>query len=125
MTNGKNKKFDLEERTAIFAECIIAFTKLISQNPINNPLITQIVKSGTSIGANYCEADNAESKKDFVHKIGICKKEAKETRYWVRIIAKANPEFQEKARILWQEASELLFIFNAIINKTNNQAKKI
>jgi len=121
MTNGKKEKYDLEERTAIFTESVIVFTKLIQRNPINDPLINQLVKAGTSIGANYCEADNAESRKDFIHKIGICKKEAKETRYWIRIIAKANEELSVKARPLWQEATELLFIFNAIINKTNNK----
>jgi four helix bundle protein len=74
MTNNKNNKYDLEERTAKFAEAITQFAKKIPENSITKPLITQLVKSGTSIGANYCEADDAESKKDFKHKIGICKK---------------------------------------------------
>ena len=86
-------------------------------------MISQIVRAGTSIGANYCEADNAESRQDFIHKIGICKKEAKETRYWVHIIANANPGLKEKARPLWQEASELLYIFNTIIRNTKNKSK--
>ena len=64
-----NKKWDLEERTAVFGEKIILFCRKISVDPITAPLITQLVKAGTSIGANYCEADDAESKKDFKHKI--------------------------------------------------------
>lgn len=120
MPNVKNPKYDLEERTAAFAETVIDLAKKIPKNAINNPIISQFVDSGTSIGANYCEADSAESKKDFEHKMGICKKEAKETRYWIRVIAKANPELKEIARPLWKEASELLLIFNAIIKKSRN-----
>lgn len=118
MSNDQKSKYDLEERTALFAEEIIVFARQIKRNPINEPIIIQFVKSGTSVGANYCEADCAESRKDFEHKLGICKKEAKETRYWLRIIAKANPELKEQARVLWKEANELLLIFNAIIKKS-------
>lgn len=119
MKNYKN--FDLEERTSKLAETIIEFCQLIPQNSITKPLITQLVKSGTSIGANYCEADSAESKKDFEHKMGICKKEAKETRYWLRIIAKACPELKERARIIWLEANELLLIFSTIIKNSKQK----
>ena len=73
------KKWDLEERTAKFGEDIIKFCKKVPRNPITTPLITQLVKAGTSVGANYCEADDAESKKDFRHKIGIVKKESRES----------------------------------------------
>ena len=118
MTNLKNPKiYNLEERTAVFGEEVIKFAKKIPQNPITNPLITQLVKSGTSIGANYCEADDAESKMDFKHKIGICKKESRETKHWFRMIAIAAPELKEEARKLWQEAKELNLIFNSINNK--------
>lgn len=72
-----NKKFDLEERTAKFGEDIIRFAKDLLKNDITRPIVAQIVKCGTSVGANYCEADDAESKKDFRHKIGICKKESR------------------------------------------------
>ena len=116
MTN--EKKYDLEERTALFGQSVIEFAELIPQNAITTTLIVQFVKSGTSIGANYCEADAAESRKDFEHKMGICKKEAKETRYWLRLIAKTCPEFKDKAEVLWNEAHELLLIFSAIIKKT-------
>jgi len=80
----------------LFGENIIDFVKTLPINPINSELIRQIVKSGTSIGANYMEADAAESKKDFRHKIAICKKEAKETKHWLRMIAKANQERKDK-----------------------------
>jgi len=117
MTNKlmSKSKYNLEERTAKLGEEIIKFAKKISKNAITLPLITQLIKAGTSIGANYCEADDAESKKDFQHKIGICKKEARETKHWLRMIAVSNPELKKEARRLWTEAKELNLIFNAII----------
>jgi four helix bundle protein len=117
MTNDKNSKFDLEERTARFGEEIIKFCKELPQNPISIPLINQLIKCGTSVGANYCEADDAESKQDFRHKIGICKKESRETKHFIRMIAVAIPEFKEKAKKHWLEAKELNLIFNSIYNK--------
>lgn len=116
MTNipiSKNK-YDLEERTAKFGEDIIKFAKKIPKDIIAIPLISQLVRSGTSVGANYCEADDAESGQDFKHKIGICKKEARESKHWLRMIAVTNPELKEEARKLWQEAKELNLIFNGI-----------
>ena len=119
-----NKKYDLEERTAKFGEEIIEYAKSIPKNLITNPLISQVVRSGTSIGANYMEADAAESKRDFRHKISLCKKESKETKHWLRMLAKANPDKLEKSRELWKEAQELTLIFSSIIrpNKTNKLA---
>ena len=112
---SKIKKYDLEERSARFGEEIIEFVKILSKNETNNVLIGQLVRSGTSLGANYMEADGAESKKDFYHKIAICKKEAKETKHWLRMIAKGNPDKIEECRRLWQEAQELTLIFSSII----------
>jgi len=111
------KKFDLEERTAKFGEAIIVFASQLPKNLINNRLISQLVDSGTSIGANYMEADAAESKRDFRHKIGICKKESKETKHWLRMIAKANPPKLVQCRRLWQEAQEFTLIFSSILRK--------
>lgn len=108
----------MEERTAKFGEEIIKFAKKIPENSVTKPLIPQLVKAGTSIGANYCEADDAEPKKDFKHKIGICKKEARETKHWLRMIVVAVPELKEEVRKLWQEAKELNLIFNAIIRSS-------
>ncbi len=109
--------YDLEERTARLGEAIIEFTKKIPQNSITIPLINQLVKSGTSVGANYCEADNASTKRDFVHKIGICKKESRETKHWLRMISKAAEQLREEAKVLGNEAQELNLIFASIINK--------
>ena len=107
-------RYDLEERTATFGERVIRFVKTLSQDSINNILVDQLVRSATSVGANYMEADGAESKRDFRHKISICKKEAKESRHWLRMIAKANPHLSERCRDLWREANELSLIFSAI-----------
>lgn len=115
---SKSKVFDLEERTAQFAEHIIDFTKSLPRNSITFPLITQLVRSGTSVGANYCEADDAESRKDFKHKIGISRKESRETMYWLRIIVRAVPESADRARPLAQEAKELNLIFSKIVRST-------
>jgi four helix bundle protein len=112
---NNKKKYDLEERTAQFGEAIIDFSKKLSMNLVNDPLIRQVVRSGTSIGANYMEADGAESKKDFRHKIAICKKEAKETKHWLRMIAKANPGSKEECEKLSREAQELTLIFSSIL----------
>jgi len=112
-----NKKFDLEERTAKFGENIIKFVKELPKNEITRPLINQLVKCGTSVGANYCEADDAESSRDFRHKIGISKKEARESKHFLRMIVVAVPETKEQARILWQEAKEINLILNAIYQK--------
>lgn len=115
---SNKKKYDLEERTAKFGEKIIDFAKKVPKNIVTIPLIGQLVRAGTSVGSNYCEADCAESKKDFEHKLGICKKEAKETKHWLRMIAKAVPELKIEARKLWQEANELNLIFTAIVKKS-------
>ena len=97
--NNQNK-FDLVERTALFGENIIEFCKTIKTNPITEPLVKQIVRSGTSIGANYCEANESNSKKDFRYKVTIARKEAKETMHWLRMIVKADPikEIDEKIK---------------------------
>ena len=97
------------------------FCKEIKQDNINKSILNQIVRSGTSIGANYCEADGAESGKDFRHKIAICKKEAKETKHWLKMITKANPEKIEECRIFWQEAQELTLIFSSILLSKNKK----
>jgi four helix bundle protein len=106
--------YDLEERTAQFGENVIDFALTIPRSPVAAPLIAQLVKSATSIGANYCEADDAESKKDFRHKIGLCRKESRETKYWFRMVARAVPSIKDAARLLWQEAHELHLIFSKI-----------
>jgi len=110
-------EYDLEERTAKFGEEVIKFCKRVPKNTVTAPLINQLVKAGTSVGANYCEADDAESKQDFRHKIGICKKESRESKHFIRMMVIAAPEVQEEARQLWQEAKELNLIFNTIYRR--------
>ncbi len=117
MANDKNPKYDLEERTANFGEDIIKFCQKMPKNEITKPIINQLVKCGTSVGANYCEADDAESGQDFRHKIGICKKESREAKHFLRMSAVAVPEMKDDARRLWLEAKELNLIFNSIYRK--------
>jgi four helix bundle protein len=95
--------FDLEERTARFGESVIASAKRIPVNPVTMPLMSQVVRAATSVGANYCEADEAESGKEFRYRIGVCKREARETKHQVRMIAAAQPELRDDGRIIWQE----------------------
>ena len=106
--------YDLEERTKAFSKTIIKIIKSIKINNINRSLISQLIRSATSVGANYCEANNASSKKDFRNKIFICKKEIQETKYWIEMIAETNPENKTNLRNVWQEAHELTLIFNKI-----------
>ena len=96
---------------------MIAFAKGIPRGRVDDTLVRQFVRSGTSVGANYCEADDAGSKKDFRYKISICKREARETKYWVRMIVSSQPQLKEKGKALWQEAKELHLIFAAILRK--------
>ncbi len=108
------KTYDLEERTAKFGEDIIDLCKRIPKMTVTMPLIDQLVRAGTSIGANYAEANGASSKKDFKNKIFICKKEAIETKYWLRMLAKAESSIADECRKLWKENHELTLIFSKI-----------
>jgi four helix bundle protein len=116
------KQFDLEKRTARFGEAVIAFAKTVSVSPITAPLIPQLVRAATSVGANYVEADDADSKKDFRFKIGLCRREAKETKHWLRMLLAAEPRLRETARPLWQEAKELNLIFSAIRRRLDERS---
>jgi four helix bundle protein len=109
-----HKKFDLEERTARFGEDIIIFCRSVKQDNITRSLTDQLIRSATSIGANYMEANGASSKKDFRNKIHICKKEAQETKHWLRMFATALPDRKDETRRLWQEVHELVLIFQKI-----------
>jgi four helix bundle protein len=116
--NGHERhEFDLEERTAKFGEAIVRFTKKIPRDPTNNRLIDQLVGCGTSVGANYCEASEKLSKRDFQCSIARCKKEAKETRFFLRMIAASEPSLADFARKLYREAKELHPIFASIYRK--------
>lgn len=114
--------YNLEERLARFAEKVIDLMKKLPQDAINFRMISQIVGSSGSAGANYNEANEAESKKDFIHKICIVKKELKETKHWLRLLAKANPDFTNNFRELWKENHELLLIFSKIIQSCKKKS---
>ena len=107
-------RYDLEERCAKFGESVIEFCKGVHLSVISTPLVGQLVRSGTSVGANYCEADDSSSKKSFKHCIGIRKREARESKYWLRMIVKAEPPMRDQAKPLWVEAKELHLIFSKI-----------
>lgn len=113
--------FDLEDRTAVFGQEIIKFCRSIKVDNITRPLLSQLVRSGTSVGANYCEANGASSKKDFRNKIHICKKEIQETKHWLRMISTADNSTKERARELWKEAEELTLIFGKIVSTLNKR----
>ena len=121
MSQFPNNKYDLEERTAKFGEQIIIFCKNLQQDSINRPIINQIIRSGTSVGANYMEANGAASKKDFRNKIYICKKEAQETKHWLRMMAQCNPEKKGELTLLWKECQELTLIFQKITSSLREQ----
>ena len=114
MNRGQNDSIWRSELRS-FGESIIAFCKCVPQNVITLPLIGQLVRSGTSIGANYCEADDSSSKKEFRYRIGVCKRESCESKHWLRMICAAVPELKADARPLWQEAKELHLIFARIL----------
>ena len=106
--------YDLEERTAKFGEAVIDLCKSVQQTPVTKPIITQLVKSATSIGANYMEANAASSKRDFKNKIFICKKEAQETKHWLRMLTRCIPDKKNEIKKLWKECQELTLIFQKI-----------
>ncbi|MDB5309806.1 MAG: hypothetical protein JWO38_4008 [Gemmataceae bacterium] len=121
---GGRNGFDLEERTARFGEEVIRVCRELPKTVITEPLIRQIVRSATSVGANYGEADDAVSRKEFRQKIGTCKKEARETKHWLRMIAAADPDHAERSRTLWREANELHMIFASIFRKVSTKKPK-
>ena len=114
------KQFDLIDRTTNFAIKIISFVKRIPLNPYTRPIIDQLIRSGTSIGANYAEADETNSRRDFINKISIAKKETKETRYWLQLIISTPGLVKAEAEDLQREARELNLIFGAIIRNSKS-----
>ena len=117
MTNDGNdqRPFDLEERTARFGEAVIDLLRTLPRGPVSDPLISQLVRSATSVGANYCEADDACTKKEFRKSTGYCRRESRESKHWLRMIARAIPDRAVECRPLWQEAKELNLIFSRIL----------
>ncbi len=117
MTTEKNP-YDLESRTAIFAERVIAFCRSLKRDSLSLPIATQLIRSGTSIGANYMEANGMNSKKEFIYKISLCKKEANETKYWLRMILPFSDN-KEELNTLGEESHELVLIFQKIASSSS------
>jgi len=117
----KRSEYNLIPRTEKFGSEIIKLARSIKLDAINRPIISQLIRSATSIGANYMEADGAESGKDFKHKIGIAKKEAKETTHWLKMLSVSSPELNEKCKQYFKEAHELALIFSAIIRSCDKK----
>ena len=118
MKTPADHAYNLEERATLFAESIIDLCKKTPKNTITMPILSQLVRAGTSIGANYSEATGASSKKDFINKVFITKKEAIETKYWLRLLAKADASMTNDCRNCWKEAQELTLIFSKIAGKS-------
>ncbi len=121
MTEFQNTNYNLEERTAKFGEKAILLCKKFKSNYVAKPIISQLVRSATSVGANYMEANGASSKKDFRNKIFICKKEIQETKHWFRMLAKCDSKDNNEIRELWKEAQELTLIFGKIVSTLDNR----
>ena len=120
-SESAGQTYDLAERTARFGESVVTVVRRIKLDAVTVPLVKQLVRSATSVGANYAEANEAGSKKEFRYRISVCNREARETKHWLRMIAVAAPERKSAARQLWKEASELNLIFAAIFR--NNKPK--
>jgi four helix bundle protein len=116
-TGPSGRVYDLNERTARFGEDVIRLARGTPKTVVTIPVISQLVRSSTSVGANYMEAGAAQSGKDFDHKVGICKKEARETMHWLRMLAVADDSTQSDCRVMWQEAHELTMTFSSTLRK--------
>ena len=118
ITNDKiqNKKFDLEDRTLKFTKDCIDLCKLLIKDTINIELVSQLIRASGSVGANYREANDSITKKDFYHRIGICRKESKESKYWLELLRHSNPKISNNIEPLVDEALQLARIFAAIVN---------
>lgn len=110
-----SNNYPLEERTTKFSIGLIGLCQKIPKTTVSTPIISQLVRSGTSIGANYNEANNACSSKDFKNKIFICKKESQETKYWLKLLINITPEEKSEIERLKQECHEFNLIFQKII----------
>jgi len=118
--------FDLEDRTEEYSKQILELSKLLEKNLENNIFRKQVVRCGTSVGANYIEANEALSEKDFVYRIKICRKEAKETNYWLTLIKHSNDssELLKKIYVIMDETNQLIKIFSTIIQKKEDKMNK-
>ncbi len=119
-----SKIYDLEERTLDFSKRVLKLCGALPKNDVNKRLTDQVLRSSTSVGANYIEANEKLSKKDFKHRIKISRKECKETTYWFNLIVEANPKFEERMKSLIQESIEIRKILSAILDKSSDNSNK-
>ncbi|OGF24929.1 hypothetical protein A2303_06480 [Candidatus Falkowbacteria bacterium RIFOXYB2_FULL_47_14] len=124
MHGENNRVYDLEERTSEYAKRVIRLCRSLPQDPINNRLTGQVVGSAGSTGANYREANDALGKKDFLHRLRISRKEAKESIHWLDCIATANPQVKDRMRELIKEGNEIKNILSKIIINSEKNNKK-
>jgi four helix bundle protein len=121
MTNEEFKK-QLEERTLVFTVSVMEFLYQLPKHPIFSVIITQLAKSSSSMGANYREANRAESKPDFAHKIGVVEKESSETVYWLTVLSRVSfleARLKQSLQPLLSEGTELLKLFSTIKRKSS------
>lgn len=109
-----NEEYNLEKRLFEFSKSVILLAKSIKRDFYNSRIISQVIASSGSAGANYCEANESESKKDFVHKCRLTRKELKETLHWLKLLVITNPEIKERQKTIYNENYELLLIFSKI-----------
>jgi four helix bundle protein len=119
MKQATAQKYILEDRTSDFGIKAIKLVRQIRQDTVTKPIISQFICSATSVGANYMEANGASSRKDFANKIYVCKKEAQETKHWLKMLLESCPECKEKILQLSDECRQLVLIFQSITNKLN------
>jgi len=117
--NSNSKLYDLEERTFLFAKRVALYCRTLPKTNSNIEYSKQVIRASGSVGANYIEANEALGQKDFLMRIRICRKEAKESAYWLRLIIETNDEkFKKEGLALFNEAIELKKIFSAILEKS-------
>lgn len=116
--SGRN--FDLLERSTKFSKQVVLFARKVPSDTVNDRLVMQLVDAATSVGANYHEADDASSPRDYRHKVCICRKESM---FWLHMIAASNPDLRDQAAGLWREAKELNLIFGKIVRVCDANAK--
>jgi four helix bundle protein len=112
-----SKPFDLEERTYKYSKDVFSFVKSCPKTVVNTEIVHQLVRSAGSVGANYIEAREALSKKDFALRVKICRKETKESAYWLRLLEIKSTDDEKSRQSLLSETNELLRIFASIVEK--------
>lgn len=117
------RPYDLDERTLAFARSVVGFINTLPRTVANTEIVRQLVRSSTSVGANYIEASEFLGKKDFGLRIKICRKEAKETVYWLKLVEIRNDEIKKERAALIDEATQLTKIFGAIVSKYTDDSR--